>query len=257
MKISATIITFNEEAHVRRCMDSLREVADEILVVDSGSEDRTREIASAQGARVLERAWTNYSEQKNFAAAQAFHPWILSLDADECLSELLRRRLVDIKKTDPPAAAFCFPRKAFYLGRWIEHSGWYPDDKIRLYHKDQAEWRGGFVHESVRAEGPVQRIPADLLHYTCDSLSEHLQRLDRYTTLAAADLWRQGKRAGWSQFIGSPLVTFVKTFFFKSGFLDGYQGLFIAMMAAFYNFLKYAKLWEKGRGKGCGWKDEG
>ncbi len=249
MKISATIITCNEEAHVQRCMESLREVADEILVVDSGSRDRTREIASAHGARVFERAWTNYSEQKNFAASQALYPWILSLDADECLSEPLRRRLADLKKTDPQVAAFCFPRKAFYLGRWIEHSGWYPDDKIRLYRKDQAEWRGSFVHESVRTEGFVQRIPADLLHYTCDSLSEHLLRLDRYTTLAAMDLWHQGKRTGWSQLIGSPLVTVIKTYFFKRGFLDGYQGVLIAMLAAFYNFLKYAKLWEKSGGK--------
>jgi glycosyltransferase involved in cell wall biosynthesis len=250
MKISATIITFNEEAHIQRCLESLCEVAEEILVVDSGSSDHTREIASALGARVLVRTWTNYSEQKNYAAAQALHSWILSLDADECLSELLRNKLLDIKNSDPAVAAFCFPRKAFYLGRWIQHSGWYPDDKIRLYRKDQAEWRGDFVHESVQTQGSIQRIPAELYHYTCDSLSEHLMRMDRYTTLAAADLWRQGKRAGWSQLIGAPIVTFIKTYFFQAGFRDGYQGVIIAMMAAFYNFLKYAKLWEKSRGNG-------
>jgi glycosyltransferase involved in cell wall biosynthesis len=247
MKISATIITFNEEAQIRQCLESLQNVADEIVVVDSMSMDRTCEIAVSLGARVIQRAWTNYSDQKNFAASQTLHPWILSLDADECLSELLRTQLMEVKRTHPQVAAFCFPRKAFYLGRWIQHSGWYPDVKIRLYNKMLGQWRGDFVHESVEVSGPVQLIQADLLHFTCDSLSEHLVRMDRYTTLAAADLWRQGKRGRWSQLFFSPLATFVKTYFFQAGFLDGFQGMIIAIFAAYYNFLKYAKLWEKGQ----------
>ncbi|MFN8005879.1 MAG: glycosyltransferase family 2 protein [Terriglobia bacterium] len=242
MKIAATIITLNEEQNLRRCLASLQDVVDEIVVVDSGSRDRTVELAKSYGARVLLRSWTNYSEQKNFAANEATTAWILSLDADECLSPELRDEIVALKSSEVRADAYSFPRKAFYLGKWIEHSGWYPDPKIRLYRKEKGNWEGGYVHETLRIDGKVVALKRDLLHFTCDSLSEHLLRMDRYTTLAAQDLHSRGKRSSFSRMILSPVLTVLKLYLLKAGFRDGFQGIVIAGFAAYYNFVKFAKL---------------
>jgi glycosyltransferase involved in cell wall biosynthesis len=225
----------------------MRGIADEIIVVDSGSEDRTREIAESHGVTFLVRPWTNYSDQKNFAAAQAAHEWILSLDADECLSASLREVLLELREKPAAAVAYSFPRKAFYLGRWINHSGWYPDYKTRLYRMATARWVGEFVHEKLAVDGPTLRVEADLLHYSCQSVRDHLESLDRYTSLAACDLYARGKGFGLSRLIGSPVAAFFKTYLLKAGFLDGTQGCLIACFAAYYNFLKYAKLWELER----------
>jgi glycosyltransferase involved in cell wall biosynthesis len=247
MKISTVIITRNEQHHIARCVGSVRGVADEVLVVDSGSDDQTMEIAASLGARVLERPWRGYSDQKNFAAEQAAKEWILSLDADEVLSDPLRLELIRLKKEGPAADAYAFPRKAQYLGRWINHSGWYPDHKIRLYRRDKGIWAGAYVHESVVVKGTVVQCKGDLLHYTCDSIEEHLERLHRYTSLAAEEMWQRGKTASQASLVLAPLAAFIKSYFVKRGFLDGPQGLLIAGFAAYYNFLKYAKLWEKQR----------
>jgi glycosyltransferase involved in cell wall biosynthesis len=244
MKISTTIITFNEESHIRRCMKSVQGLADEIIIVDSESQDKTREIAEAYGAKVFSRRWTNYADQKNFASAQASYSWILSLDADECLSAALHQQIAELKSSEKLVEAYEFPRLTFYLGRWIRHSGWYPDYKVRLYRKEEARWEGQFVHEALRVNGRITRIEADLLHYTCDSVAAHARRLEKYTSLAAQDLWNQGKRAHLSNLLGSPFVAFLKCYFLKAGFRDGIQGCLIAAFAAYYNFLKYAKLWE-------------
>jgi glycosyltransferase involved in cell wall biosynthesis len=247
MKLSATIIVCNEERHLPRCLNSLKDVADEIIVVDSGSTDRTLMIAEGFGARIFPRAFTNYADQKNYACMQAAHEWILSLDADECLSEQLRERIIDLKKGSPVADAYEFPRRAFYLGRWIHYSGWYPDYKVRLFCRTKAHWEGQFVHESVTVNGRISIIDADLLHYTCDSISEHLERLDHYTTLAAAELHQKGRKSSLSGLLISPWAAFLRAYFVRTGFLDGYQGLIIAVFAAYYNFLKYVKLWEVRR----------
>ena len=247
MKISATIITLNEENNLGRCLNSLKDVVDEILVVDSGSQDRTLEIAAEYGARVLTRSWTNYSEQKNYAASEANSDWILSLDADECLSPELKGEIASLKSLGARADAYQFSRKAFYLGRWINHSGWYPDPKVRLYHRNKANWQGNFVHETLLISGTVAELKGDLLHYTCNSLSEHLLRLDRYTALAAQDLHTRGVASSILQMIGSPVLTFLRTYFLKSGFRDGVHGVVIAGLASFYNFMKYAKLLELER----------
>jgi len=248
MNISATIITLNEETHLARCLESLRGVADEIIVVDSGSQDSTREIAESHGARFLVHPWTNYSDQKNFATTRAAHEWILSVDADECLSACLRDAILDLKQGSATAAvAYSFPRKALYLGRWISHSGWYPDYKTRLYRKEKAYWVGEFVHEKLAVDGETQRVEADLLHYSCQSVKDHAQSLDRYTSLAARDLHARGEHCSLSQVVGSPLAAFFRAYLLRAGFLDGFQGCLIACFAAYYNFLKYAKLWELER----------
>jgi len=240
MKITATIITLDEERNIQRAIESLR-CADEILIVDSGSVDRTVELAEKLGVRVIEAQWRGYAGQKNWAAAQASHDWILSLDADEALSEALEAEIWNLKKNGPRADAYTVPRLAKYLGRWILHSGWYPDRKVRLYNRHKAKWVGDFVHESVQVDGRVGHLHANLLHFTCDSLSEHVKTLDRYTTLAAQELAARKAPIGLARMILDPLWTFARTYFLKLGFLDGLEGLIIAYMAAFYTFLKYAK----------------
>jgi glycosyltransferase involved in cell wall biosynthesis len=244
MKISATVITLNEQRHIRQCLESLQGIADEMIVVDSGSRDATLEIAAQLGAKTFVREWTNYAEQKNFASSLAQYEWILSIDADESLSSSLRQDILQAKQNGTQGVAFEFPRKAFYLGRWIEHSGWYPDHKIRLFLKEKAQWEGRLVHEALHVDGPVVRLQGDLLHYSCESISEHLASLDRYTTLAAEDLWHRQKRSSSTGLLLSAFTTFVKTYWLKQGFRDGMQGLVIACFASYYIVVKHAKLWE-------------
>jgi glycosyltransferase involved in cell wall biosynthesis len=240
VKISATIVTLNEEGNIARAIESLR-CCDEILVVDSGSVDRTRELAEKLGARVIETGWRGYARQKNFAAEQALHDWILSIDADEALSEALEAEIWGIKKVGPRFDGYTMPRLAQYRGRWILHSGWYPDRKLRLYRRDKSMWVGDYVHESVRMAGDAGHLESDLLHFTCASLSQHLKTLDRYTTLAAEELVVQQQKVTMRRLLVDPAWTFVRTYFVQRGFLDGPEGLSIAWMAALYTFLKYAK----------------
>jgi glycosyltransferase involved in cell wall biosynthesis len=240
MKISATIIAFNEERNIARVIESLR-CCDEILVLDSGSNDRTVELATKHGARVEEASWHGYAAQKNIAAGLASHDWILALDADESLSEALEAEIWQIKKAGPDFDGYTMPRLAQYLGRWILHSGWYPDRKVRLFNRQKASWVGEFVHESVKVNGSVGHLESNLLHFTCNSLSEHLRTMDGYTTLAAQELVERGKSLGMSRLLFDPPWTFFRTYILQRGFLDGAEGLSIAYMAALYNFVKYSK----------------
>lgn len=241
MQISATIITHDEERNIARAIESLR-CCDEIVVVDSGSIDRTVEVARKLGARVIESPWRGYAGQKNYAAELARYDWILSIDADEALSEALEGDIWLLKKNGPQFDAYTMPRLAQYLGKWIQHSGWYPDRKIRLYKRGTAKWVGEYVHESVKVTGSLGHLDSNLLHYTCQSLSEHLKTMDRYTTLAAEELVSRGKTATYRNLLFDPLWTFFRTYFLHRGFLDGVEGLAIAYMAALYTFLKYAKV---------------
>jgi glycosyltransferase involved in cell wall biosynthesis len=240
MKITATIITLNEERNIARAIESLR-CCDEVLIVDSGSIDRTVELAQNLGVRVIEAGWLGYAAQKNWAAEQAANDWILSLDADEALSEALEAEIWNLKKSGPRYDAYTMPRLARYLGKWILHSGWYPDRKVRLYHRSKAKWVGEFVHESVQPYGRVGHLQSNILHFTCDSLSEHLKTLDRYTTLAAQEIAARRVTVPLYKVFLDPGWTFLKTYFVQRGFLDGHEGLVIAYMAAFYTFLKYSK----------------
>lgn len=240
MKISATIITLNEQRNIARAIESLR-CCDEVVVVDSGSSDRTCEIAENLGARIVEAAWRGYASQKNYATEQCTHDWVLSLDADEALSEALEGEIWQLKKAGPRADAYTMPRLAQYLGRWILHGGWYPDRKIRLFDRKKACWVGDFVHESVKVDGSIAHLDANLLHFTCESLTEHLKTMDRYTTLAAEQIIASKKPVTWRNLVLNPPWTFVSTYFLKRGFQDGFEGMSIAYMAAMYNFLKYAK----------------
>jgi len=240
MKLSATLVTLNEEPNIARAIESLR-CADEILVVDSGSTDRTREIAARLGARVIEEPWQGYAAQKNFAAHAATHDWILSLDADEAVNEELEGELLALKLSDPPCKAYSMPRLAQYCGRWIKHSGWYPDRKIRLYHRAFGEWKGSYVHESVVSQQPAGELSGHLLHFTCASLAEHVRTVDKYTTLAARELVERRAPIPLRRLTLDPAWTIFRTYLLRRGFLDGPQGIAIAWMAGFYTFLKYAK----------------
>lgn len=244
MELTATLITRNEEHNLPRALASLR-VADEIVVVDAGSTDRTVEIARQHGARVLTHPWTSFAEQKNFAAAQASHNWILNLDADEVLSPELEVEIWEWKRQAPQAVAYRMPRKAHYLGRWILHSGWYPDRKVRLYRRDRARFVGP-LHESVQVDGSVAELRGEILHYTCDSLADHVAKVNFFTTLAARQLHARSPNAGSHNWLPgllvAPPLTFLRTYLVQQAFRDGYRGFLIAVMAGFYVFLKYAKL---------------
>lgn len=246
--ISATIITRNEAANIERAIRSLA-VADEILVVDSGSEDATREIAARLGARVMLQSWLGFTEQKNFAAREAKHDWVLSLDADEELNEDARASIAEWKRSNPGAAGYRLARRARYLGRWILHSGWYPDYKIRLFDRRRGRWTGGGVHESVVVDGPVTTLPGEILHYTCDTLEDHAKRIEFYTELAAQDMFARGESAGPLTRLLAPPWVFFHTFFFRLGILDGYQGFLIAKMAARYVRRKFEKWADLKRGR--------
>ena len=241
LKISATIITYNEERNIARVIESLR-CCDEILVLDSGSIDRTVEIAGHPGDRVVEASWHGYAAQKNIAAELAQNDWILSLDADESLSEALEAEIWQIKKSGPRYAGYTMPRLAQYLGRWILHGGWYPDRKVRLFDRRKARWVGEFVHESVIVEGRVGHLQSNILHFTCSSLTEHVKSMDRYTTLAAQQIVSSGEKITLTHLLVDPPWTFFRTYVLRRGFLDGAEGLTIAYMAAFYNFMKYTKV---------------
>jgi glycosyltransferase involved in cell wall biosynthesis len=240
MKITATIITLNEERNIARAIESLR-CCDEILILDSGSTDRTLQLAENLGARVFEAGWRGYSGQKNWAAEQAANDWILSLDADEALSEALEAEIWNLKKSGPSFDGYTMPRLARYLGRWILHSGWYPDRKIRLYDRRKGRWVGDFVHESVHVDGRLGQLESNILHFTCESLSEHVKTMERYTTLAAQEIAARKIQVPLWRVLVDPQWTFLKSFVLQRGFLDGREGVTIAYMAAFYTFLKYSK----------------
>jgi len=240
-RFSVCTITLNEEQDLPRALGSVKDVADEIVVVDCGSKDRTQEIARAYGAKVVTRRWSNFAEQKNFAAAAASNDWILSLDADEELNTDLRESLLKWKQREPEFAVYEMARRARYLGAWIKHCGWYPDRRRRLYRRDAAKFYG-IVHESLRFKGQPGRLRGDLLHYTVNSFAEHQDKVERYTTLAARQMYESGKR-DWraAMWLATPWTWF-HSFVVRLGFLDGYRGWLISRMAARGTWLKFKKL---------------
>ena len=249
MKISAVIITNNEEANIEAALLSLAGIASEIIVVDSYSTDRTVKIARKYTDRIFERKWTNFSDQKNFGDGLATHPWILSLDADERLSPELRAEIEAMLDNEPDCAAFSMPRKVYYLGRWIKHSGWYPDRKVRLFRKDRARWEGAYVHESLVVAGEVRKLKGDILHYTYKNIADHLGRMNRFSDLGAQKLYAEKKRCRWYHLLLQPFGRFIKSYIFKRGFLDGFAGMVVSVLNGYGIFIRYAKLreiWKKG-----------
>jgi glycosyltransferase involved in cell wall biosynthesis len=216
-------------------------VADEIILVDSGSTDRTCDIARESGARVYSRKLDSLAEQKNYAASFASNEWLLSIDCDEELSPELRSSILAWKQETPDKAGYDFPLMTNYLGAWIRHSGWYPDHKLRLYRRDRGKFVG-VLHEGVKLEGPAGRLQGHLLHYTIRSYAEHKAKLEFLTTMAAEDLFSHGRRRWRAAMIFAPPWTFFQRLVFQLGVLDGRRGWLIAWLSAVYIYMKYRKL---------------
>ena len=249
MEISVVIITFNEEDRLEPTLKSVAGVASEIIVVDSFSRDDTVKIAKKYTSHVLQRKWKNYSDQKNYANSQAAFPWILSLDADERLSPELKEEILALKETEPKADGFSMPRRVCYLGRWIKHTVWHPDRKIRLFRKDKARWEGEFVHESLLIEGSVRDLKGPLLHYTYRNIHDHIERINLFSDLGAQKLYATGRKCGALRLSLQPLIGFFKSYFLKMGFRDGFAGFVVSVLHGYSIFLRYAKLreiWKKG-----------
>lgn len=249
MEISAVLITFNEERRVEGALKSLAGIVSEIVVVDCRSDDETGKIARRYTDRVFERDWTNFAEQKNFGNSRASHPWILSLDADERVSPELREELLELRKTEPEVSAFSIPRKVYYLGRWIRHSGWYPDRKRRLFRKDAARWEGEFVHEKLVVTGRTAKLNGCIHHFTYRNIHEHLARINTFSDLGAQKLYAQKKKARFGHLLFLPFFRFFRAYVWKRGFLDGFAGLVISVLTGYAVFVRYAKLreiWKKG-----------
>ena len=247
-RLSVVMIALNEARSLPRAIRSVA-WADEVVVVDSGSTDGTAGLARELGARVLHREWTGFVDQKNFALAQAVHPWVLSLDADEECSPGLEKEIQSWRRGgDSPAQGFRVPRQAFFMGRWIRHSDWYPDWQLRLFNRETGRWETRRVHESVKVDGPVRTLSQPLLHYPYEDLGDYLAKMDAYSRLAAEDLWDRGRRARAIDVAGAPVAAFVKSYLLKRGFLEGLPGLVIAGLSAVSTFFRYARLYERGLG---------
>jgi len=249
MEISAVIITYNEEKRLEPALKSLEGVASEVIVVDAYSQDKTLKIAKKYTDKVFRRKWTNFADQKNFANNKASLPWILSLDADERLSSQLRQEILALKEEEPQVAGFSMPRQVFYLGKWIRHSGWYPDRKIRLFRKEKAHWEGEYIHEDLKIEGKVAKLKGAIHHFTYRNIQDHLDRINTFSELGAKKLYARGKKCRWYHLLFLPFFRLAKSYFLKAGFLDGFAGLIISVLNGYSIFIRYAKLkeiWKKG-----------
>ena len=247
-KISAAIITLNEEKHIERCLHSLKGIADEIVVIDSYSKDKTYEICQRYDVKFIKRRFEGHIEQKNFAVSQAKYDIILSLDADEALSDTLKNSIIKAKE-NWLADAYAMNRLSKYCGKWIRHCGWYPDIKIRLFDRKKAKWAGKNPHDKIiLSEGSRRKhLRGDLLHYSYSSIGEHILQMNKFTDIMASQdhLKRKHKRKIiWLYIFLYPILVFFKTYFFRLGILDGYYGFLISIHTAYYRFLKYIKLRE-------------
>ena len=243
-KISAVVITANEEKNIERCLRSLIDLVDEIVVVDSFSEDKTIVLAESFGAKVIQHKFEGYVEQKNYAITCASNEWVLSLDADEALSEALKSALVKAKDELKEDVVYSVNRLNNFCGQWIKYCGWYPDVKLRLFHKSAGEWAGRNPHDKfiVKEGVGVERIKGDLLHYTFYTLEEHNKQIDKFSGIAAQAYYEKGIRSNALNLIFSPLFKFLRNYVVKLGFLDGYYGWLICIRSARATYLKYDKL---------------
>ena len=240
--LTLVLITLNEAANLQRCLQSVPFV-DEIVVLDSGSQDGTRELAQRLGATVHQEAWRGFGPQKQRAVELAKNDWVLCLDADEELSSALAEEIVARFAGLDPQVAYGFSRLSFYLGRWIRHGGWYPDPQYRLFHRQHAQWSLDPIHESVQA-AQKQKLAGDLHHYVFRDIQHHLATNNRYSTLQAEQAVRQGRRFSQWRYLLKPLVKFFECYIFKAGFLDGAAGFFIAVNAGVSVFWRWAKIRE-------------
>ena len=245
--LSVCIITRNEEDNLPRCLASVEGLAAQVVVVDSLSTDRTREIAAAAGAEVHEQEFLGHVKQKQLALDLAREEWVLSLDADEWLDPELRAAVADIVGSEPGdssggQAGYELNRRSFYLGAWIDHGGWSPEWRLRLVRRGRAAWAGTDTHDRLEADGPVGRLPGRLNHRPYRDLADHLGKINRYTDIMVARRLERGERPSLFKVVTRPPARFLRMYLLRAGFLDGWRGLVVAGMGGFYVFLKYAKL---------------
>jgi len=243
LKLSVGILTYNSEKYLPQVLESVRGIADQIVVLDSGSTDRTCQIVEEFGGELHRRRLDNFVNQRNHLLSLCTGDWVLFIDSDEVVSPELAGELLKLKEGEPPFDGYYINVMTSYLGRWIKHA-WYPDWHLRLARRDRCRWVGSEVHESLTVDGRVGRLEGNLLHYSYTSLSEHLKKIDLYTTLYARGAFRKGKRFSLLKLLTSPPGSFIRRYILKRGFLDGFEGFLLSVMASYYSFLKYAKLWE-------------
>lgn len=246
MKISAVIITLNEERNISNAIESLG-FADEILVIDANSIDRTVEIAGSLGAKIIARDWSGFSDQKQFGVDEAAHDWIFSIDADERVSEKLNEEIESIKRAEPGADGYRISRLSTYMGRTIRHSGWYPNRQLRLFNRRKGRWNGREIHESVEMDGGsvIKALQHDILHFSIENAAHHHQMIgERYAPLAAMQLLRSGHKTSQLRVAIAGPLAFLRSYILRLGFLDGFPGLCIASFAAYHAYLKQVMLWE-------------
>ncbi len=249
MKISFCLITLNEEENLRRCLESCVELADEFLVVDSGSRDATSQIAADFGANFVHQDWLGYVGQKNLALSLAKHDWIFSIDADEEISPRLRDEVLKLKSTlmGGGVAGFSMPRCVYYENRWIRHGDWYPDRLVRLFKRNNARFVGGRVHERLEVSGKIQCLAGDLHHYSFKDPEDHRSRGEKYADLWANDKFDSGRRSRWWSPLAHAAFRWIRGYLLRGGFLDGIQGWRIAAICARETHRKYSRLAELAR----------
>jgi len=243
-KVSAIVVCCNEEERIEDCLKSLH-WCDEIVVVDSFSNDRTPEICRRYTDRFIQRAWAGYRDQKAFAHSQATMEWVLLVDADERVTPELRDEITAALARDGGSyAGYAIPRLVFYLGRWWWRGGWYPDFDVRLFRRERATWGGSDPHEKIFVDGKVRRLCEHLQHYSYRNIDDHMARINRFTSISSRELKKEGGRWHLSDALLRPAVRFFRSYVIKRGFMEGFAGFYVALTAAVYVFLKYAKLWE-------------
>jgi glycosyltransferase involved in cell wall biosynthesis len=243
-KLSAVIITYNEEATIARCIHSLLSVVDEIVVSDSLSTDETVSIAKSLGAKVIIRPFVGYGATKNFANYTTLNDWVLSIDADEALDETLASEILQLKKQFAEQTVYEVQRLNNYCGKWVRYGGWYPDKKIRLFNKQDISWNLAEVHETLEIPKHYKKITlqGSLLHYSYTTIKDHYLKIDKYSTRGALEAFKNGKQASVTKIYISPLFRFIRNYFIKLGCLDGKTGFIIARLTAREVYLKYKKL---------------
>lgn len=245
IRISACIITFNEERNIERCIRSLEGVADEVIVVDSFSKDNTVALAEALGAKVIQRPFNGYGEQKHFAEEQASNDWIFSLDADEALSDELKTTLLGLKNGTPAHQAYEVNILTNYCGKWIRHCGWYPQPKVRFWNRKAATMLSDKVHEGIRMhreEDTVGKLKGDLLHYSYHTISDHIKKIEHYSEVGARFDVERGRRCSILKLLIAPKWQFLSDFILRKGFMDGYYGYIVCRNSAMASYVKYAKI---------------
>lgn len=248
--ISAVIITLNEEQNIERCLDSLAGIADEIVIVDSDSTDKTVELSEKYSAIVYQHAFEGYCRQKQWAAAQAKYDVILSLDADEALSATLRQSISEVKN-NWQSDGYTFNRLTRYIDRWIRHCGWYPDQKLRLWDRRRGNWVGVNIHEKVEmnAGATISHLKGDLLHYSYNSIRQHVEQFNKFTDISAREMAERGEHPLLIEALVKSGWKFVRDYIFKLGFLDGHYGFVICRLGSYATFVKYIKTIELNRKK--------